>query len=168
MGPTPQLWSRITGQSKARAPLRFSVARDAHVGHDQADRGDPYVIDDYIRAAIAQGVNTVPNIGAGLDRRPYRMDIPESLFWIEADYRHVIAFKERQLSSEKPRCQLKRVPLDLAHGPERWKLLASVNERATKLLVLAEGVISCLSVEEVGSLANDLRTIAHAHYRIVE
>jgi methyltransferase (TIGR00027 family) len=34
------------------------------------------VIDDYIRWAIAQGVDTTLNLGAGLDTRPYRLDLP--------------------------------------------------------------------------------------------
>jgi methyltransferase (TIGR00027 family) len=126
------------------------------------------IIDDYIQSALTEGVAAVLNIGAGLDTRPYRMEIPEELLWIEADYPHVIAFKEHRLRGEKPRCRLERVPLDLANGFERRRLFASIHERATKLLVLAEGVISYLSVEEVGPLADDLKAMAHAQYWIVE
>ena len=126
------------------------------------------IIDEYIREAIVQGVDTVLNVGAGLDTRPYRMDIPESLVWIEADYPHVIAFKERQLSGEKPRCRLERVQTDLSNPSERQKILAGIDDRAGKLLVLAEGVISYLSVEEVSSLADDLRALQHIRCWIVE
>jgi len=126
------------------------------------------VIDDYIRSAVAEGVDTVLNIGAGLDTRPYRMDIPESLVWIEADYPHVIAFKQERLSGQEPRCRLERVPLDLANRSERRKVFTRVNDRAKKLLVLAEGVISYLSVDEVGSLADDLEALDHTRYWIVE
>ena len=73
------------------------------------------IIDDYIRFAIAQGVDTVLNLGTGLDTRPYRLDLPRSLVWVEADYPDMIEFKEKRLSSEKPRCQLERVKLDLAN-----------------------------------------------------
>ncbi|HWO32355.1 MAG TPA: SAM-dependent methyltransferase [Candidatus Acidoferrum sp.] len=127
-----------------------------------------FIFDDYIRLAITQDMDTILNLGAGLDTRPYRMDLPESLVWIEADYPHVIEFKEERLSSEKPRCQLERLTLDLANLSERRKVLASINARATKLLVLTEGVVSYLSVEEVGSLADDLKTLDHACYWIVE
>ncbi|HXQ35706.1 MAG TPA: class I SAM-dependent methyltransferase, partial [Anaerolineales bacterium] len=37
------------------------------------------IIDDYIRRAPEQGVDTILNLGAGLDTRPYRMDLPASL-----------------------------------------------------------------------------------------
>jgi len=36
------------------------------------------------------------------------MDLPKSLVWVEADYPDMIEFKEKRLSSEKPRCQLER------------------------------------------------------------
>ncbi len=126
------------------------------------------VIDDYIRWAIAQGVDTILNLGAGLDTRPYRLDLPESLVWIEADYPHIVQFKENRLLKESPRCQLERVKLDLANLSERRKLLASVNARAKQMLILTEGVVPYLSAEEVASLADDLKTLDHARYWIVE
>jgi len=64
------------------------------------------IVDDYIRLALTQGVDAVLNLGAGLDTRPYRMDLPESLLWIEADYPSVIEFKEKPLLNEKARCRL--------------------------------------------------------------
>lgn len=126
------------------------------------------IIDDYIRSAIAEGVDTVLNLGAGLDTRPYRMDLPESLVWIEADYPHMIEFKETRLAQEKPRCQLERVKLDLAKPPERREMFARANARAKKILILTEGVVPYLSVEEVASLADDLAALDHASYWIVE
>lgn len=126
------------------------------------------VIDDYIRWAIAQGVDTILNLGAGLDTRPYRLDLPGSLLWIEADYPHIVEFKENLLSKEEPRFQLERVKLDLAGLPERRQVFANINARATKMLVLTEGVVPYLSLEEAASLADDLRTLDRAWYWIVE
>src|SRR5580692_642368 len=40
------------------------------------------IIDEMIRKAIAEGVDTILNLGAGLDTRPYRMDLPGDLLWI--------------------------------------------------------------------------------------
>ena len=59
------------------------------------------IIDSYIRAAIAGGVDTILNLGAGLDTRPYRMDLPKDLRWIEVDYPHVIDLKEERLADEQ-------------------------------------------------------------------
>ena len=44
------------------------------------------IIDSYVQALVAEGVDTVLNLGAGLDARPYRMSLPESLSWIEIDF----------------------------------------------------------------------------------
>ena len=71
------------------------------------------IIDDYIRQAIAAGVDTILNLGAGLDTRPYRIDLPNSLRWIEVDFPHVIELKETRLAVEKPSCRLERISLDL-------------------------------------------------------
>jgi methyltransferase (TIGR00027 family) len=126
------------------------------------------VIDDFIRQAVSQGVDVIMNLGAGLDTRPYRMDLPESLLWIEVDYPRVIEFKDERLAGQQPRCKLERVPLDLANVAERRKLLAAANARAKRLLILTEGVVSYLSVEDVASLADDLRALDRIEGWIVE
>src|SRR4051812_22270841 len=43
------------------------------------------VIDDLILDSIGAGVDRVLNLAAGLDTRPYRLALPKSLRWIEAD-----------------------------------------------------------------------------------
>src|SRR4051794_14538817 len=53
------------------------------------------IIDDFIQAAITQGVDTILNLGAGLDTRPYRMTLPQELRWIEVDYPSIIEHKEK-------------------------------------------------------------------------
>lgn len=126
------------------------------------------IVDDYIRLALAQGVDAVLNLGAGLDTRPYRMDLPESLLWIEADYPSVIEFKEKRLLNEKTRCQLERVKVDLANLSERGQLFANVSARVKKLLILTEGVVPYLSIEEAASLADDLKALDKACYWIVD
>jgi methyltransferase (TIGR00027 family) len=126
------------------------------------------IIDDFIRYAIAQGADTILNLGAGLDTRPYRMELPGSLAWIEVDYPDVIAFKESRLAGEMPCCELARVKLDLADMSARRQMLAGVNARAKKMLVLTEGVIPYLSVEDVGSLADDLRSLDRVRWWVVD
>lgn len=126
------------------------------------------IIDDYIREAIGEGAELILNLGAGLDTRPYRMELPSSLLWIEVDYPAVIAFKESRLSGEKPRCTLERVKLDLADGAARRQMLGAIDARAKKMLVLTEGVIPYLTAEAVGALADDLRALTSARWWIVD
>ncbi len=126
------------------------------------------IIDDYIQRAIADGVDTVLNLGAGLDARPYRMDLPRSVRWIEADYPEMIAFKEERLSPEHPGCRLERVKIDLADVDPRRQMFVRVNALATKLLILTEGVIPYLTNEQVASLADDLHALDRVRYWIAE
>src|SRR4029077_2377624 len=44
-----------------------------------------YLFDRVITSELARGVDTVVNLAAGLDARPYRMTLPPSLTWIEVD-----------------------------------------------------------------------------------
>lgn len=117
------------------------------------------IIDQYIRAAIERGCDTVVNLGAGLDARPYRLELPSSLRWIEVDYPHMIEHKQERLAGATPRCDLHQVKLDLAEQPQRQALFAEIAAKAKSVLILTEGVLPYLRVEQVAALADDL----HAH-----
>jgi len=126
------------------------------------------IIDDYIQRAVREGIDTVVNLGAGLDARPYRMDLPAALRWIEADYPQIIDYKERVLAAETPRCRLERAGVDLAERTQRQELFARIGMQASKALILTEGVLPYLSVEEVAPLADDLRAWDRARYWVVD
>jgi methyltransferase (TIGR00027 family) len=114
------------------------------------------IIDDFLRFAVAQGVDLVLNLGAGLDTRPYRLDFIDKVTWVEVDYPAMITYKYEQLASETPHCKLERVKLDLADNAARRQFLAEMNARSKNILVLTEGVLPYLSNEEVAALADDL------------
>jgi methyltransferase (TIGR00027 family) len=114
-------------------------------------------IDRLILQAIARGVDTVLNLGAGLDTRPYRMALPKNLRWIEADFPELIRHKDHTLARETPACALERVALDLSDPSARQALLRRVVDRAGSVLIITEGVIPYLKDEEVARLAEDLR-----------
>ena len=126
------------------------------------------IIDDFIYGAIAEGVDTILNLGAGLDTRPYRMKLPDSLHWIEVDYPHVIELKEARLSGESPRCRLERVALDLADIDARRTLLDRVAAQSNKVLVLTEAVTPYLSEAAVASLGAHLRAHESIRYWVVD
>jgi methyltransferase (TIGR00027 family) len=126
------------------------------------------VIDEFIQEAIAEGIDCVLNLGAGLDTRPYRMDLPKAFLWVEADHPRMIEFKENRLKGEKPRCDLERVSVDLTNSVERQKFFAGIDARGRKVLVLTEGLVVYLSVEEAGSLADDLKAMRSVRYWVVD
>lgn len=121
----------------------------------------PYVartlrFDQIISEQIKQGTDMVINLAAGLDTRPYRMDLPSSLQWIEVDLPGMIDYKEEILAEEKPRCALERVRLDLSDVSGRRALFQKLARSAGKVLVLTEGLLVYLTRDEVSALGHDL------------
>jgi methyltransferase (TIGR00027 family) len=114
------------------------------------------IIDDLILSAISDGVDRVINLAAGLDTRPYRLALPESLPWIEADLPAMIEDKDRALADEKPRCKLSREKVDLADPAARSAFLDRALAGARSALVLTEGLLVYLTDEEVRGIARDL------------
>lgn len=127
-----------------------------------------HIIDDFIQRAIAEGIDTIVNLGAGLDARPYRMTLPASINWIEVDFPHMIDWKENRLSNETPRCHLQRVRLDLSDAASRRAFFAEIAARSDKILVLTEGVIPYLTAEAVAELADDLKSSSSFRYWIAD
>ncbi len=101
-------------------------------------------------------IDTVINLGAGLDTRPYRMDLPESLRWIEVDLPEILAYKQMHLSLEKPRCKLEQFSFDITDHTIRSSFLTEVCQETQQVLVLTEGVLIYLTAQQVISLVNDL------------
>lgn len=130
--------------------------------------GRTLIIDEYIQALVAEGIDTVINMGAGLDTRPYRLSLPSSLQWIEIDYPHMIAHKEAILQSETPRCQLSRIDFDLTNSKQRKEFLTQIAKQSQKTAIITEGVISYLKEEHVAELAKDLHHYLKSAYWIVE
>ncbi len=112
------------------------------------------LLDRAVLDAVADECTRVVNLGAGLDTRPYRLDLPADLEWIEVDLPAILAEKDAALAGETPRCRLRRVPLDLADSDALTAVLpAGANPRT---LVLAEGLIMYLSPAEADALADAL------------
>jgi methyltransferase (TIGR00027 family) len=120
-----------------------------------------HLIDRLIETAIQDGVDTVLNLGAGLDTRPYRMALPPELNWIEVDYPSIIRLKEDKLGTHLPRCRLERISMDLSQRKLRQELFKSINEKSKRVLILTEGVVPYIKNEDVATLAQDLRAQSH-------
>ena len=113
----------------------------------------------------------VLNLAAGLDARPYRLNVSPTLRWIEVDLPELLAYKEKVLVGEKPRCVLERIALDLSDVPRRRALFAQVGASSKRVMVLSEGLLLYLSAEDVGVLATDLARQPsfrywHCRYRV--
>ena len=57
------------------------------------------VYDELIMKLVEEEkIDTVINLAAGLDTRPYRLSLPSSLRWIEIDLPQVLAYKAEKLA----------------------------------------------------------------------
>jgi methyltransferase (TIGR00027 family) len=119
--------------------------------------------DQLILGEVARGADMVINLAAGLDTRPYRLELPPNLQWIEVDLPELIAYKTELLRDETPVCRLERIALDLAAVDARRALFAVLSARAKSVVIVSEGLLIYLTEEENEVLANDLA--AHENFR---
>jgi methyltransferase (TIGR00027 family) len=116
-----------------------------------------YLIDKMIVDRLSlDNIDTIICLGAGLDTRPYRLSLPQSLRWIEVDLPELISYKEERLSGTNPVCIVERVKMDLQDVKERRSLFESLNIQSKNVLILAEGLLAYFHSEQVAALARDL------------
>jgi methyltransferase (TIGR00027 family) len=171
-------WESARADALFRDPYADALAGErgraiAKLMPKQARSGWPIIarvklIDDLVLAAIAQGCDCVLNLAAGLDARPYRLELPGSLRWIEADLPAIVEEKERALAEAKPRCQLSRIKVDLADSGARAAMLRDVVGSSHKALVIAEGLLVYLEEPQVRSLAQDLFAQAGVRWWVID
>ena len=135
---------------------QIAAAMRSHDRHEWAWIMRTVLFDRFITEQVGQGVDLVVNLAAGLDARPYRMPLPPTLQWVEADLPGLLDYKEEILRNEKPVCALERVRLDLADATARRALFRRLGDRAKKALIITEGLLIYLSRAQAGSLAEDL------------
>ncbi len=126
------------------------------------------LFDRFIDEQVRDGAQQIINLAAGLDTRPYRMNLPPSLNWVEVDLPDLLAEKEAALAGEKPRCKLERIACDLTDLPARRALFDKLNARNLRTLIVSEGLIIYLTNEQAGSLATDLAARSNFHRWVFE
>ena len=122
-----------------------------------------HLFDRIVQRQVQEGCDLVLNLAAGLDTRPYRLELPPALRWVEVDLPDILDYKEQVLGEAKPRCALERVRLDLTNADARRGLFARLGRGAARVLVIAEGLLIYLMAHEVGELAQDLAAPASFH-----
>jgi methyltransferase (TIGR00027 family) len=126
------------------------------------------LFDNFITAAVRGGADLVVNLAAGLDTRPYRMDLPKTLRWVEVDLPGILDYKERVLGGAAPVCALERVRLDLSDLMGRRALFARLAKASSRAVVMTEGLLLYLSSDDVASLGRDLAAVSPFHTWITD
>lgn len=136
----------VATMPKARASAWAMIVRTA-------------VLDEIIRERIASGVDLVVNLAAGLDARPWRLDLPASLRWVDVDLPAILEYKTNLLRDERPRCRYEAIAADLTDGATRDALFAQLGAAAKRALVITEGLLVYLEPEQVQGLARSLHAV---------
>jgi methyltransferase (TIGR00027 family) len=144
---------------------RLAGARGEAIGKALSHRGQmawaiairTRLLDEMIERLVGEGgADSVLNLAAGLDSRPWRMNLPATLRWYDVDLPQIIDHKRGVLAADPPRCRLESRALDLTDADARQALLAEVASASRRTLVITEGLLIYLTDDEVAALARDL------------
>jgi methyltransferase (TIGR00027 family) len=127
-----------------------------------------FLFDRFITQAVAEGADTVVNLAAGLDARPFRMSLPRSLEWVEIDLPKILDYKEDALRDQTPNCALSRIRLDLADDGARREVFDRLGQRSKRAVVVTEGLLVYLAPEQVAALARDLARQSSFQYWVID
>ena len=118
------------------------------------------VMDEIILQRIRENdIDTVLDLAAGLDARPWRLPLPSALRWIDVDHADMLEYKNSILAGEKPGCRYEAIATDLADGFARRELFRLVGASSKRVLVITEGLLIYLQEAQVTNLARDLHDI---------
>jgi len=112
-----------------------------------------FVYELLLEALASNRIETVLSLGCGLDTRPWRLELPPGLRWIEVDFADMLDYKDGLMAGESPRCRRERVIADLNDTGQRRTIWATMG--AAPALMLTEGLLMYLSVATVEALATE-------------
>jgi len=104
-----------------------------------------------LEALASEKIATVLSLGCGLDARPWRLDLPPDLRWIEVDFADMLDYKNALMSGETPRCRRESITADVNDAAQRRNIYAAVG--AASALMITEGFLMYLPAVTVNALA---------------
>jgi methyltransferase (TIGR00027 family) len=111
-------------------------------------------IDEFLTTELQTGmIDCVLSLGAGLDARPWRLPLPNSLRWVEVDFAPILDHKHSLLKDVKPHCHLERIAADVNEKDDRQGVFESAMGEGGRVLLLTEGLLFYLPAETVHRLA---------------
>lgn len=100
------------------------------------------VLDDFLHRSVGKGVRQLVLLGAGLDTRAFRLDLPSDCVVFEIDREGVLAFKEQVLTDLSAAPKAKRIPVPVDLRDDWVTALTSVGfDPAAPSVWLAEGLL---------------------------
>jgi methyltransferase (TIGR00027 family) len=117
------------------------------------------VFDEIILDVVRRhDIDMVLNLAAGLDARPWRLELPASLRWVDVDLPAMLEYKASHMRNVPQVCRYAAVPANLVDAGERAAVFGRLGSEATEALVVTEGLLIYLTDEQVAALATELHT----------
>ncbi|PWT85897.1 MAG: hypothetical protein C5B56_13295 [Proteobacteria bacterium] len=122
-----------------------------------------HFLDELLLEALAsEKIATVLSVGCGLDTRPWRLELPPDLRWIEVDFADMLDYKESRMAGETPHCRRERLTADVNDAAQRRALYAAAGSEPA--LMITEGLLMYLPGSTVEALAAEAGESAIAHW----
>lgn len=122
-----------------------------------------FFLDDLVASAVKQhGIRAVLSVGCGLDTRPWRLELPPELRWIEVDFDDLLNYKAAMMASEPPRCRVESMAADLNDPAQRRAIFAAAPD--VPALMITEGLLQYLPAETVEALATESAAMGGVRY----
>jgi methyltransferase (TIGR00027 family) len=109
-------------------------------------------VDDLLLETLrSERIATVLSVGCGLDTRPWRLELPPELRWIEVHFADMLDYKDGLMAGETSRCRLERLSADLNDREPRLAMYRAAG--AAPALMITEGLLMYLPGATVEALA---------------
>jgi methyltransferase (TIGR00027 family) len=127
------------------------------------------VMDEIIMERVRSGeIDMVVNLAAGLDARPWRLDLPPSLRWVDVDFEPILQYKIDIVGDAKPRCSYEAIFADLTDAAMRKSIFNRLSSECMRALVITEGLLIYLTPENVAALATALQAAQHFEWWLTD
>ena len=127
------------------------------------------VLDEILGRLIRErGADAVLNLAAGLDARPWRMELPAGFTWYDVDLPEILEYKRGVLDGAPARCDYHSLAADLRDPAARHETFARVGAAHRRVIAVSEGLLIYLADEDVRSLARDLAAVPGVAWWLID
>lgn len=119
--------------------------------------------DDWVTQAVRDsGANQLVVLGAGMDTRAFRLQLPANLSLWEVDTHELFALKEERLQSAGVRLELNRVVVETDLTARGWtkSLLHSGFKKDKSSVWIAEGLFQYLTASDVNNILEQAGSVS--------
>jgi len=143
-------FAAILAGDAAVETARLTVERDDRQGRPFGQVRTRF-LDDFLMRCVTDRAQVVL-LGAGLDTRAYRLDLPSHLRWFEVDRPEIVSYKAERLAAEMPTCDRQTIAIDLADASWPDALVEAGFQPDRPTIWLLEGLVYYLTEPQATDL----------------